>query len=205
MTMPSTTRMPTHGPTEGILTRFQRSTWARISGRAALLVLGLLVLAWIGHAKAAATLGSAPAADAAAPDAGASPPSPSSPSPSHVAVPSALVPSPPPAAPAAAPASLPAAAPPGSHARATSEEPVYLNHAGAEDLRRLPGVGAKRAEAIVALRGRLGRFQRVEDLLRVKGIGRATLRKWRPLVRLDAPPVPAALVAADADAGAETR
>ena len=56
-----------------------------------------------------------------------------------------------------------------------------------EELRRLPGVGPKRAEAIVALRQRMGRFQRVEDLLRVKGIGRATLRKWRPLLRLDAP------------------
>ncbi|MBP9113848.1 MAG: helix-hairpin-helix domain-containing protein [Polyangiaceae bacterium] len=33
-------------------------------------------------------------------------------------------------------------------------------------------MGAKRAEAIVQLRTRLGRFQRVEDLMRVRGIGR---------------------------------
>lgn len=71
---------------------------------------------------------------------------------------------------------------------------MYVNYASMEELRRLPGVGPKRAEAIVALRQRMGRFQRVEDLLRVKGIGRATLRKWRPLLRLDAP--------ATADAGA---
>ncbi|MBX3206921.1 MAG: ComEA family DNA-binding protein [Labilithrix sp.] len=62
-----------------------------------------------------------------------------------------------------------------------------MNHASADELRRLPGVGPKRAEAIVALRQRMGRFQRVEDLLRVKGVGRTTLRKWRPLLRLDAP------------------
>jgi competence protein ComEA len=66
---------------------------------------------------------------------------------------------------------------------------VYVNHASVEELRRLPGVGPKRADAIVALRQRVGRFQRVEDLLRVKGVGRATLRKWRPLLRLDMPPV----------------
>jgi competence protein ComEA len=67
---------------------------------------------------------------------------------------------------------------------------VYVNHASAEELRRLPGVGPKRADAIIALRQRMGRFQRVEDLLRVKGVGRATLRKWRPLLRLDAPAPP---------------
>jgi hypothetical protein len=47
----------------------------------------------------------------------------------------------------------------------------------------------------------MGRFQRVEDLLRIKGIGRAALKKWRPLVRLDAPPSttdPTARVAGDA-------
>ena len=71
--------------------------------------------------------------------------------------------------------------------RATADDPVYLNQASAEQLRRLPGCGPKRAEAIVELRARMGRFQRVEDLMRVKGIGRAAIRKWRPLVRLDAP------------------
>lgn len=75
-----------------------------------------------------------------------------------------------------------------SSARASAESPVFINHASVDELRRLPGVGPKRAEAILALRQRLGRFHRVEDLLRVKGVGRATVKKWRPLVRLDAPP-----------------
>jgi hypothetical protein len=43
---------------------------------------------------------------------------------------------------------------------------------------------------ILALRAQLGRFRAVEDLLKVKGIGRATLKRLRPLVRLDAPPSP---------------
>jgi competence protein ComEA len=64
---------------------------------------------------------------------------------------------------------------------------VLLNSASVEDLRRLPGIGEKRAAAIVALRTRLGRLRAIEDLMKVKGIGRATLKRLRPLVRLDGP------------------
>jgi competence protein ComEA len=73
---------------------------------------------------------------------------------------------------------------------------VTLNTATFEDLRRLPGVGAKRANAILALRMHLGRFRAVDDLLKVKGIGRAMLKRLRPLVRIDASTL------ADAAAGA---
>jgi competence protein ComEA len=76
----------------------------------------------------------------------------------------------------------------GARSRATPEDPVYLNEATLADLHRLPGVGPKRAEAILALRARLGHFRQVEDLLKVKGIGRSSLRKLRPLIRLDPPP-----------------
>jgi len=73
--------------------------------------------------------------------------------------------------------------------KATPEDPVILNQATLEDLRRLPRVGPKKAEAILQLRQKMGRFRQVEDLLRVKGIGRATLKKLRPLLRVD-PPAP---------------
>ena len=91
-------------------------------------------------------------------------------------------------------AESPSAAPvlaetPASHSPASVEDPVVLNTAAFEDLRRLPGIGPKRAAAILALRTHLGRFRAVEDLLKVKGIGRATLKRLRPLVRLD-PPAP---------------
>ena len=72
-----------------------------------------------------------------------------------------------------------------SHARATPDHPVVLNQATFEELRRLPGIGPKKAQSILALRQRIGRFRQVEDLLKVKGIGRSTLKRLRPLVRLD--------------------
>jgi competence protein ComEA len=62
---------------------------------------------------------------------------------------------------------------------------VILNLANEEDLRRLPGIGRGRAQAILALRGRMKKFTRVEDLLKVKGIGRRGLARIRPLVRVD--------------------
>jgi competence protein ComEA len=85
--------------------------------------------------------------------------------------------------PASSASSLESPIPP--RGRASPDDPVVLNSAGVDDLRRLPGIGEKRANAILALRARLGRLRAVEDLLKVKGIGRAMLKRLRPLVRID--------------------
>ncbi len=89
------------------------------------------------------------------------------------------------------------------HALAAAPEPtapidpapdklVVLNTASSDELQSLPGVGPKRAEAILALRTRIGRFRRVEDLLRVKGIGHASLRRLKSRVVVDPAPTPPA-------------
>jgi competence protein ComEA len=70
-------------------------------------------------------------------------------------------------------------------AAVTAEGKVAINRANEQDLRRLPGIGATRAKAILALRERLGRFRRPEDLLRVKGIGRRMLGRLRPLLIIE--------------------
>jgi competence protein ComEA len=76
---------------------------------------------------------------------------------------------------------------PASHAasKAAASGVVNLNTASGDELERLPGIGPSRARAILELRTRLKRFARIEDLLRVKGIGRATFRRLRPLVTLE--------------------
>jgi competence protein ComEA len=78
-----------------------------------------------------------------------------------------------------------AADPAGNRGTGTPEAPVVLNRADANELQRLPGVGTKRAAAILALRQRLGRFRRTSDLLRVKGIGPRTLQRMLPHLVLD--------------------
>lgn len=130
------------------------------------------VLAGVGRSNAS---GSAPLAAASIPS---SPPPPVSSIPAEV--PAAPAPTP--------PAAKPAIESPTRAGAASAEAPVYLNQADRAELRRLPGVGPKRADAILALRERLGRFHRLEDLLRVKGIGRTTLKRWRPMIRLEPPP-----------------
>jgi competence protein ComEA len=55
-------------------------------------------------------------------------------------------------------------------------ERIDLNRASVTELMRLPGVGEKRAQAIVAHRARQP-FRRVEDVLAVKGLGPAWLGK----------------------------
>ncbi len=55
---------------------------------------------------------------------------------------------------------------------------IDLNRAGVVELMRLPGVGQKRAQAIVAQRARQP-FRKVEDVLAVKGLGPAWLAKVR--------------------------
>jgi competence protein ComEA len=61
---------------------------------------------------------------------------------------------------------------------------VALNRASAADLQRLPGVGPGLAARILAYRKRVGRFQRVEELREVQGIGEKRLARMAPQVDL---------------------
>lgn len=56
---------------------------------------------------------------------------------------------------------------------------VDLNRAGSKELQSLPGVGPALAQRILDSRQREGSFKSPEDLLRVRGIGPATLARIR--------------------------
>ena len=56
-------------------------------------------------------------------------------------------------------------------AKARTHLPLDLNSASTEDLIMLPFIGRKRAEAIIAYRGRQGRIKAVDELRQVEGIG----------------------------------
>lgn len=86
----------------------------------------------------------------------------------------------------AAPSTKPETAAPIAAQMTTVEESakVRLNSADAETLRRdLFGIGAAKAKAIIAYRESNGPFTAVDELLEVKGIGKALLEKNRD--RLD--------------------
>ena len=56
---------------------------------------------------------------------------------------------------------------------------VDVNHAGASELARLPGIGPELARRIVEDRQAHGAFERVEALQRVRGIGPRTAESLR--------------------------
>lgn len=57
---------------------------------------------------------------------------------------------------------------------------ININSAGVEELMLLPGVGPKRAQAVLEWRAKNGPFLSVDDLTEVRGIGKSTLERLRP-------------------------
>jgi|WetSurMetagenome_2_1015567.scaffolds.fasta_scaffold163233_2 comEA protein len=79
-------------------------------------------------------------------------------------------------------------APPGTAAqpiiknRCSSQDKVNINTASLTELQTLPGIGPSIARRIVDFRAKNPPFQRIEDLLIIKGINRKLLEKIRPFV-----------------------
>lgn len=62
---------------------------------------------------------------------------------------------------------------------------VNINTASAAELQLLPGIGARRAAAIVEARQASGGFVQAEDLMKVDGIGAVMLERMRLHVALE--------------------
>lgn len=69
-----------------------------------------------------------------------------------------------------------------THSGKTTAGLININTASIELLETLPGIGPAKASAIVQYRQQHGAFQRLEDLLNVKGIGPATFESIKNLV-----------------------
>ncbi|HCU34740.1 MAG TPA: competence protein ComEA [Armatimonadetes bacterium] len=61
---------------------------------------------------------------------------------------------------------------------------VSINEATEGELASLPGIGPELAARIVYYRSEHGRFQYLEDLMRVRGIGQARFEQVKPYIRL---------------------
>lgn len=60
---------------------------------------------------------------------------------------------------------------------------IDINQAGVVEWTQIEGIGDKTAQAIIDDRTANGPFRSVDDLVRVRGIGRVTLEEMRPYLR----------------------
>ena len=63
-----------------------------------------------------------------------------------------------------------------------SNKKIDLNLATAEELTMLPGIGKKRAEAIISYRESMGGFTSSEQLTEIEGIGEAMFEKIKEFI-----------------------
>ena len=70
-------------------------------------------------------------------------------------------------------------------AEAKEDARVNINTAEKDLLMTLPGIGASKAEAIVAYREDQGTFASTEDILNVSGIGNGVYEKIKDLIRIN--------------------
>ncbi len=70
---------------------------------------------------------------------------------------------------------------------ASPHKVVNVNEASAEEIARLPRVGAKLASRIVQHRKEHGAFRRPEDLMQVKGVGEKFFATLKPYVAVSGP------------------
>ena len=70
---------------------------------------------------------------------------------------------------------------PGSGEKAAGGK-VNLNTAPLDELQKLPGVGTAIAQRIIDFRKMNGPFKKIEDLMKVRGIGEKTFLKFKDML-----------------------
>ncbi len=59
---------------------------------------------------------------------------------------------------------------------------ININTAGADELMKLPRIGPKMSQRIIDFRKENGKFKKIQDLMKVKGIGEKTFKGMEHLV-----------------------
>ena len=73
---------------------------------------------------------------------------------------------------------------PSSEKQAAAQALVNINKANAAELESIRGIGPMLAERVIKDREANGRYERLEDLVRVPGIGQAKLEKIKSQITL---------------------
>ncbi len=69
-----------------------------------------------------------------------------------------------------------------SYSEDTPVKKININAASVKELQKLPQIGAVVAQRIVDYREKNGKFSKIEEIMKVKGIGEKMFLKIKPLI-----------------------
>ena len=75
-----------------------------------------------------------------------------------------------------------------SHPQDTPAKKIDINSASVQELQKLPRIGAAVAKRIVDYREKHGKFSKIEEIMKVKGIGEKTFLQIKPLIMVGQEP-----------------
>jgi len=66
----------------------------------------------------------------------------------------------------------------------SAQKKININTAGVKELAKLPRIGEKIAKRIISFRKNNGKFKKIEEIMKVKGIGEKTFEKLKPEITI---------------------
>ena len=65
-----------------------------------------------------------------------------------------------------------------------AETKISINTATIEELKKIPGLGESKAKSIIEYREKNGKFEKIEDITNVSGIGKTTFEKFKDYITI---------------------